>query len=434
MTRNQSAAGDQTSPFTDSIGNQRDLLSPSVYGYKSMIRRHVTTLHASTRVESISPMTTVNPPTQANDMVPKRSALPHLLVGDFAIAAFVTATVAPALTVVDKALVERSALSHTLLQSAQQSVMGMLRNPLAYLKSPTFLWMWATYASTYAAANSLRTLMEYRDIKKAAEVSNDAQETSSSTAAHPTMLLFVGTTIVNSSASVVKDRAYAQLFGNAMSPSVPTMSYCLWIARDCTVVGSSFVLPPIVSRVIQENDLLPSLSSEQTLKVAQIVSPATAQFWPVHCILSAWIGSIDQVLLFRCRNEYVSCKKHSSKWYRRALPASYLDMVWPVFGIMIFALRGVNMLSASVKPMTITVIGGRWARCHGPCTMQKPRALQIVLVRCPCFHHHRQSRHQWCWQQHAQITAMKIVHDATSRGHVAVACHVQPRRVHTPVN
>jgi hypothetical protein len=70
------------------------------------------------------------------------------------------------------------------------------------------------------------------------------------------------------------------------------MSYSLWIARDFTVVGSSFVLPPIVARAIQENNILPSLSSEQTLRLAQIVSPAAAQFiaGPLHFVGLDWFN------------------------------------------------------------------------------------------------------------------------------------------------
>jgi hypothetical protein len=177
MTRHRSTSETETSPFSNSFDSQRVLLSPSARDYTCLIGRHATTLHASTRQDVVSARTTDASPT-SKDMIGSGGdslALPQLLVGDFAIAAVVTAAAASALTVVDRALVERSALSHTLLQSAKQSVRGMIHHPVAYLKSPTFLWMWATYASTYAAANSLRTLMEHQDNRKAA-ISADAQE------------------------------------------------------------------------------------------------------------------------------------------------------------------------------------------------------------------------------------------------------------------
>jgi hypothetical protein len=103
----------------------------------------------------------------------------------------------------------------------------------------------------------------------------------------------MGTTIVNSTASILKDRAYAQMFGTKTPPTasigavtqwkVPLISYGLWMGRDLTVIGSSFIMPSYISPTIQE---MTGLSSTDSLRLSQIVSPIVAQFvaTPLHCL------------------------------------------------------------------------------------------------------------------------------------------------------
>eukprot|EP00529_Nitzschia_sp_RCC80_P028338 CAMPEP_0113462776 /NCGR_PEP_ID=MMETSP0014_2-20120614/12286_1 /TAXON_ID=2857 /ORGANISM="Nitzschia sp." /LENGTH=260 /DNA_ID=CAMNT_0000354689 /DNA_START=8 /DNA_END=788 /DNA_ORIENTATION=+ /assembly_acc=CAM_ASM_000159 len=83
------------------------------------------------------------------------------LLGDVLVATGVTAGVAPFLTVVDKAIVESSAGTKTLVRSGVDSIRSMVQNPVSYVKSPTFLLMWSVYAATYATANSFKTLEEH---------------------------------------------------------------------------------------------------------------------------------------------------------------------------------------------------------------------------------------------------------------------------------
>ena len=53
------------------------------------------------------------------------------------------------MTTVDKAIVQRAAGTHTILQSCVESLTSIFRNPVGYVKSPMFLMMWGVYASTY---------------------------------------------------------------------------------------------------------------------------------------------------------------------------------------------------------------------------------------------------------------------------------------------
>jgi hypothetical protein len=392
----------EASPSSDSFFDpQRVLLSPSVrdHGDCANLVRHINTrVGASTRrPDELMPRT--DAPTKKNytDVILDNSSamLVPKLVGDFAIAAVVTAAVAPALTVVDKALVERSAVaSNTILHSAQQSVLGMIRHPVAYFQSPTFLWMWLTYGSTYAAANSLRTLMEHQDFQKAAKIQTapeDAMEDRKSRATSATappssaMTLFVGTTIVNSSASLVKDRAYAKLFGNAISTSVPRVSYGLWIARDCTIVASSFVLPPIVARCIQEHNILPSFSAEQSLRLAQIVTPATAQLvaGPLHFVGLDWFNrpsSTNVSLLERARFLQKGFAEVVSARIARIIPGYGLAGVW-----------NQDLRNAWRQHVMDHCTANNADKNHRWWLMEpKPRAMQIELVCGISLHrHHR---------------------------------------------
>jgi hypothetical protein len=222
--------------------------------------------------------------------------LQEKLLGDVVVAAVVTATVSPFLTIIDKALVQYAAGSHSLANSAWQSATVMVRHPVQYLKSPTFLWMWATYASTYSAANALRTYTEHQEYLTAAATSTSTSDTvhkrkspSSQTAAAAaagTMTIFLGTTAVNTSASLLKDRAYARLFGNPLQAkmSVPPVSYGLWMARDFAVIGSSFILPTHVATLLREHNS--NLTAADAQKIAQLATPVAAQLvaGPLHYV------------------------------------------------------------------------------------------------------------------------------------------------------
>lgn len=201
------------------------------------------------------------------------------LVADVLIACSVTAIAAPALTVVDKALVEKST-GRPMWPSMTASLSSMARNPVTFVKSPTFLWMWGTYAATYTAANCLRTLSDHYKKEDDDDSSRHPASLGKSVLAHPTTL-FVGTTVVNSGASLLKDQAYARMFGKAGTRHIPNMAFALWMARDCTVIGSGFVLPTYVATVLNRQL---GMESSTAAKVAQLGTPVVAQLvaGPLH--------------------------------------------------------------------------------------------------------------------------------------------------------
>jgi hypothetical protein len=264
----------------------------------------------------------------------RKADLPERLLGDVAIGSAVTAVVSPFVTVIDKALVQRSAGTHTVVGSAILSVTSMLRNPVAYFKSPTFLWMWATYAATYSVANSIKTIMEHKEMKEAADSNRPIAKTdapASSSLSNSASAVFVGTTFANSGACLMKDRAYAQLFGSASaSATVPAVSYGLWILRDISVIGSSFILPDYVAPVVKESW---NVSSTTAHHIAQVGTPMAAQL----------VASPLHFLGLDCYNRPLShLTSTSSRWLERSrfLTSSFAEVslarmirVLPGYGI-----------------------------------------------------------------------------------------------------
>ena len=203
------------------------------------------------------------------------SNLGQKVIGDIAIGSAVTFSVVPFLTVVDTAIVRKAAGTHTMLSSAADSLATMVRNPVAYLKSPAFLFMWVTYAATYSTANSLKTIVEHRDYYNA-DVDPYKKSPDSASSNRNRMTVFLGTSIVNSGASLLKDRAYAKMFGTSgAAASVPLVSLGLWATRDFMVVGSSFVLPDILSKHLQEEY---NVHKGDAQKVSQLTLPVMTQF------------------------------------------------------------------------------------------------------------------------------------------------------------
>jgi len=259
-------------------------------------------------------------------IVPASVDLPSKLVGDVAIACGVTFLVAPFLTVVDKAIVQSAAGSRTLVQSGLESVQGILRSPGNYLKSPTFLLMWGVYAATYSTANTLKTISEHQEYKHSRRESDSL----SNSRDIGKMGVFLGTTFVNSSAALLKDQAYAKMFGtNSTSAIVPKMTYACWIARDFSVIGSSFILPDLVSGYVA-NHL--DIDEKSAKSISQLALPVLTQFvaGPLHYI---GLDLYNRDLSTKAWSEAVIDR--SKSLYRGILPviAARIARIAPGYGI-----------------------------------------------------------------------------------------------------
>jgi hypothetical protein len=209
------------------------------------------------------------------------SHLGSKLAGDTLVALAVTFGTSPFLTVVDKAIVESTAGTNSILSSAGNSLKSMARNPVEYLKSPTFLLMWAVYSATYTTANAFKTFEEHATYSQDRSTSNDTNKKHNNTITNAGMFTaaaFLGTTVVNSGTSMLKDRAYARMFsGTSSSTSFPRSTYALWMMRDLSVIGASFLLPDIVSAKMVEY-YNGEMDRERARNLCQIGLPVLAQF------------------------------------------------------------------------------------------------------------------------------------------------------------
>jgi len=193
------------------------------------------------------------------------------LAGDVLSAVATSFCVAPFITIVDKAIVQRAAGSHTISQSVLASVSNIARHPITYIRSPFFLMMWSVYASTYCTANMLKTLIEHEEIvaKKQKTVpppDKDMREFES----------FALTTLVNSGTSLMKDSAYAKMFGTSGASNFPMVTYGLWGLRDCVVISSSFVFPEIMGKYLVETS---NMDKKEAMSISQLVCPVVAQIF-----------------------------------------------------------------------------------------------------------------------------------------------------------
>ena len=200
------------------------------------------------------------------------------LAGDALVAVGVTFGVSPFLTIVDKAIVESTAGTATVLSSALNSLKSMARNPVEYVKSPTFLLMWGVYSATYTTANAFKTLEEHATYNIDRSSTSGTFSNSNKYAGMFKMAAFLGTTVVNSGASMLKDRAYAKMFsGTSPSSSFPKSTYALWMMRDLSVIGSSFLLPDLVSAKMVDY-YNGEMDRERARSLCQIGLPVLAQF------------------------------------------------------------------------------------------------------------------------------------------------------------
>eukprot|EP00158_Paraphelidium_tribonemae_P003465 Partr_v1_DN26139_c1_g1_i2_m10609 putative Conserved hypothetical protein len=64
-------------------------------------------------------------------------------------------TVAPAISIVDRAIIENASGNHSLAVSLRSSIGLMITRPLHFVRQPAFLLIWGVYAGTYITGNSI---------------------------------------------------------------------------------------------------------------------------------------------------------------------------------------------------------------------------------------------------------------------------------------
>ena len=153
------------------------------------------------------------------------------LLADFAAAGIAGVAVAPVISAVDQALAENASGRAKLFPSFFGSLKSMAANPIKYLASPTFYWIWIVYGGTYLAANLTESACKARDMDSS-------------------FPKWVSTSVTNTTTCIAKDKAFAALFGTKVPQGVPMGSYAAWLGRDFISMGVIFTAPPIVGKQV----------------------------------------------------------------------------------------------------------------------------------------------------------------------------------------
>jgi hypothetical protein len=251
------------------------------------------------------------PPGGPNALVPRTRAqvedVPAVLdaavaVGAGAVAA---AAVAPFLTSVDRAVVSAAAgraPGGSLFRALAANAAEFVTRPAAAFGSRAVWLVAGVYAATYAAANLSDVAAE-----------RSARATASQKAAGK----FVATTGANMAGSVLKDAAFARMYGavataaaaaaasSSASPAavVPAASYALFAARDCLTVGGAFFVPAALRDALVNARVFEPSDASSAAAVAQLVSPPLMQVvcTPMHLLALDLVNRPDATMRLAAR-------------------------------------------------------------------------------------------------------------------------------------
>lgn len=178
----------------------------------------------------------------------------------FSAAFCVTPIIAPVDVSVTATQSGKSKMSVAFLEQIKQIVF----TPHKYVTSKPFLWIFTVYSTTYAANNCIDSLCKIYHV-------NDV------------IPKLVGITAINMYTSILKDAAFAKIFGTKPPSKVPMTSMAIWALRDVVSMAAAFILPQRLAKLISERNKTPIARAE---KQAQFASPMLMQFLvlPVHLI------------------------------------------------------------------------------------------------------------------------------------------------------
>lgn len=183
---------------------------------------------------------------------------------DVAAAATASFGVSPFITIVDRSIIENASGARRLTTALKVLSIDLIRNPFQFMRRREFLIVFGVYTATYASANAIDTICE--------ATKTDKQ-----------MPTFIGTTAVNMTMCVAKDRAFTQMFGTIPPASFPLASIGLFAIRDALTVAASFNAPHVVAEKIQEQC---SIENARATTISQLLCPAAVQLLstPLHLI------------------------------------------------------------------------------------------------------------------------------------------------------
>ncbi|KAI8831663.1 hypothetical protein BJ741DRAFT_616571 [Chytriomyces cf. hyalinus JEL632] len=195
----------------------------------------------------------------------ERPSLGVCLSSDVASGLATSLVVAPIVAIIDKSIISSSSGRSTLSNSLKDGVYTLFRHPLKFLGKRSFIAVYAIFAGTYTANNTVETLC----------INNNTS---------PITPKFLIGSSVNVTLCAWKDALYTKWYATVAPKPLPRVSYALFGMRDTMTVTTSFILPPLVSPLLQAEPFrLPKKTADT---VCQFALPCLVQFAsaPIHLL------------------------------------------------------------------------------------------------------------------------------------------------------
>jgi len=197
------------------------------------------------------------------EMPEKQSYLKRLALG-FMSATIVSVPLSMGVTIFDRSVVQVvNGSKPSVIAAVGDGFKTLFRNPInTFLKVDNRV-VFLVYGSTYLTKNSMEATSNYQNW-------------------NPFWPVLLGTTCVNTSLGIFKDKYLAQLFGSGVV-NFPMTSYAFFTARDMVIIGASFNGPPVLAPILQEKT---GWQQETCETVAQLACPGMAQIFatPLHIL------------------------------------------------------------------------------------------------------------------------------------------------------
>lgn len=192
------------------------------------------------------------------------SKLTKLWGADVVAAAVASFGVSPFITIVDRAVAENASGKRCMMEAVKSLTRSFLQNPLQFCRTKEFAWIFGLYAATYVTANGIETYYDWKE-----EDGNGVK--------------IAGTTAVNMTCVIAKDRAFAQMFGVIKPQPFPMLSVGMFALRDSLTIASCFQAPAMIAEYMNKEH---GVSESTSRSVAQIASPVAVQMLstPLHLL------------------------------------------------------------------------------------------------------------------------------------------------------
>jgi hypothetical protein len=179
-------------------------------------------------------------------------------------AALVSVPLSMGVTIFDRSVIRKvNGSAPNLFAAVTEGFKTAGRAPIStFLKTDNRV-VFGVYACTYMSKNSMEATSNYYSW-------------------NPFWPVLMGTTVVNTTLGILKDKYLAKAFGSG-EVNFPKSSLAFFTARDLVIVGASFNGPTYVAPVIQEKTGMTQDNSEM---LAQLVCPGAAQIFatPLHIL------------------------------------------------------------------------------------------------------------------------------------------------------